>query len=165
APIFQGLRSEADTSPMVTVAALRPMARRATTLVAVAACLVALAPASADAARPVEEQFATLVNEVRETSGKDSMSLSDRLSRTARRHSRRMARAGKLFHSNLNRLLSRRSGGVGENVGYGDSLPELLKAFMHSPPHEDNLLGGWRRTGVGIVKAGGRYWLTQIFRS
>ena len=150
---------------MMLVTAVRPMLRRAATLIAVAACLVALAPAPAEAARPLEEQFATLVNDLRETSGKGAMSLSDRLSRTARRHSRRMASSGTLFHSDLTRLLSRRSGGVAENVGYGDSLPELLKTFLQSPPHQDNLLGGWRTTGVGIVKAGGRYWLTQIFRS
>ena len=54
---------------------------------------------------------------------------------------------------------------VAENVGYGDSLPELLRAFLHSPPHEDNLLGHWDRTGIGIVKHGRRHWLTQIFRS
>ncbi len=141
------------------------MARRATTLVAVAACLVALSPGSADAARPLEEEFTALVNEVRETSGSSPMSLSDRLSRSARRHSRRMAATGKLFHSDLTRYLSRGNGSVGENVGYGDSLAELLKAFLHSPPHKDNLLGRWDRTGVGIVKVGGRYWLTQIFRS
>jgi uncharacterized protein YkwD len=150
---------------MVHEAALRPMARRMAALVVVAACLVTFAPQPAEAARPLEERFATLVNDLRETSGKGSLSLSDRLSRRARHHSRRMASAGKLFHSDLSRLLSRRSGGTAENVGYGGSLTELLKAFLHSPPHQDNLLGGWRRTGIGIVKAGGRYWLTQIFRS
>jgi uncharacterized protein YkwD len=141
------------------------MARRGAALVAVATCLLALAPEPAQAARPLEEEFAALVDQVRDASGKGSMSLSDRLSRTARHHSRRMAASGKLFHSNLSRLLSRSSGGVAENVGYGDSLTELLKAFLHSPPHKDNLLGGWDQTGVGVVKVGGRYWLTQIFRS
>ena len=134
-------------------------------MVAMAAALATFLPEPASAARPLEEEFAALVNEVRDTSGRGEMSLSDRLSRRARHHSRRMAAAGKLFHSDLSRLLSRGNGAVAENVGYGGSLPDLLKAFLHSPAHADNLLGRWDQTGIGIVKVGGRYWLTQIFRA
>jgi uncharacterized protein YkwD len=140
-------------------------ARRLVAVLATAACLVGLAPGPAQAARPLEEEFAVMVGDLRSTGGLSTMSLSDRLSKRARKHSRRMARAGSLFHSDLSRLLGAGVSSVGENVGYGSDLPGLLKAFVHSPAHLDNLLGKWNQTGVGIVRRGGRLWITQIFRS
>ena len=143
----------------------RHPARRIVALVATTACLVAVAPAPAEAARPREERFAAMVDEVRQTAGKSSMNLSDRLSKVARRHSRRMAAANRLFHSNLSRLLGKGGGAVAENVGYAGDLPQLLRMFLNSPAHAKNLLGKWSKTGIGIVKARGRFWVTQIFRS
>ncbi len=139
--------------------------RRLVALLATAACLVGLAPGPAQAARPREEQFAVMVNDVRATALLSSLSLSDRLSKIARRHSRRMAESGGLFHSDLSRLLRAGVNSVGENVGYGSDLAGLLKAFLNSPAHAQNLLGKWEQTGVGIVRRGGRLWITQIFRS
>ena len=130
----------------------------------VSAALVAAAPQPAQAAaRPVERQFARMVNATREASLLGSMTVSDRLSDVARRHTRRMAEQGQLYHSNLERLLGPGVSSVGENVGYGDSLEQLLAAFMASPPHAENILGGYRRTGVGVVRVDGQYWVTQIF--
>jgi uncharacterized protein YkwD len=91
------------------------------------------------------------------------MKLSDRLSEVARKHSNRMAGQGELFHSNLERLLGPGIHAVGENVGYGGSLDDLLKAFLASPPHAENLLGDYQKTGVGIVRADGQIWITQVF--
>jgi uncharacterized protein YkwD len=34
---------------------------------------------------------------------------------------------------------------------------------MDSPPHAANILGKWRKTGVGIVRRGDRIWITQLF--
>jgi uncharacterized protein YkwD len=52
---------------------------------------------------------------------------------------------------------------VGENVGYGGSLGQLLDAFMDSPPHRENLVGRWRKTGVGVYHQSDRVWITQLF--
>ena len=104
-----------------------------------------------------------MVNDVRATALLSTMSLSDRLSKIARRHSRRMARQRALSHSDLNGLLRSGASSAGENVGYGDDLSGLLKAFLNSPAHAENLLGKWNETGVGIVRSGGRLWITQIF--
>lgn len=143
----------------------RRTVRRGIALAVAATCTLTLAPEPAQAARPKEERFAAMVDEVRQLAGKGSMSLSDRLSKKARRHSKRMARSNRLFHSNLHRLLSKNGRRVGENVGYGSDPGSLLRSFLNSPAHAQNLLGSWSRTGVGIVKRRGRIWITQIFKS
>jgi len=130
----------------------------------ISAALVAAAPQPAEAAtRPVERRFARMVNETRGTTTLSPLRLNGRLSQVARRHSKRMAALGELFHSDLNRLLGRGISSVGENVAMGGSLQEMLAAFMASPPHAQNILGTYSRTGVGVYRGGGRLWITQIF--
>jgi uncharacterized protein YkwD len=125
--------------------------------------MVAAAPQPSEAARSVERRFAQMVNDTRSTATLSPLRMSDRLTEAARRHSRRMAGEGELYHSNLDRLLGPGISSVGENVGYGGSLEELLAAFMASPPHAQNILGSYQRTGVGVIRVDGRYWITQIF--
>lgn len=138
--------------------------KRLTAVLLVSAALVAAAPQTAQAAaRPIERRFANMINDTRSVATLSSMKLSDRLSEVARKHSRRMAAEGELYHSNLERLLGPGITAVGENVGYGGSLDELLKAFLASPPHAENILGDYRQTGVGVVRADGRIWITQVF--
>jgi uncharacterized protein YkwD len=118
----------------------------------------------AEAVTRDEATFAAMTNDVR--SGRDMrrLKVTERLSRLARKHSKQMATRGELYHSNLRRLFrgfDYRM--VGENVGYGGSLDQLLEAFMASPPHAQNIMGKWRKTGVGIVRRGDRIWITQLF--
>ena len=138
--------------------------RRLSAALLVSAVLIAAAPQSAQAAaRPIERRFANMINDTRSTATLGSLKLSDRLSEVARKHSNRMAAQGELYHSNLERLLGPGIHAVGENVGYGGSLDDLLKAFLASPPHAENILGSYVKTGVGIVKADGQIWITQVF--
>jgi uncharacterized protein YkwD len=129
--------------------------------------LIVLAPLRtqrADAVSNEEAGFATLVNEVRDRNGVRSLRVTERLSEMARRHSRQMANRGQLFHSDLRRTFrgfNYRM--VGENVGYGGSLDQLLQAFLDSPPHRQNLVGRWKKTGVGVYWLGDRVWVTQVF--
>jgi uncharacterized protein YkwD len=90
------------------------------------------------------------------------------LARYAERHSHRMAELGYLFHSDDERLRSALEGSgwvvAGENVGVGQSLQEIQRAFLQSPAHRDNLLGrGYDRVAIGVVEAGGVLWITVIF--
>lgn len=126
--------------------------------------LIPLQAQRADALADQEAEFATMVNDTRQRTEAQNLRLSERLSELARRHSRQMARRGELFHSDLRRLFrgfNYRM--VGENVGYGGSLDQLLQAFLDSPPHRQNLLGQWRKTGVGVYEQDGRVWITQLF--
>jgi uncharacterized protein YkwD len=143
-----------------------PRRRRFAAALLVSAILVAAAPQSAQAAAsPKERRFASMVNATRGAATLSSMKLSNHLSDVARKHSKHMANKGELYHSNLERLLGPGVTAVGENVGFGGSLDDLLKAFLASPPHAENLLGDYRQTGVGIVRADGQIWITQVFAS
>ena len=122
--------------------------------------LVAVIPQGAHAARPREVRFAGMVNDTRATALLPPLDLKERLSDIARKHSRRMAERGAVYHSNVERLLN---GSVAENVGSGNSLDGLLQAFLASPGHAQNILGSFTRTGVGVVRSDGRLWITQVF--
>jgi uncharacterized protein YkwD len=131
-----------------------------------AAMLVTLPVLSsrAEALTAEEVTFGTMMNDVRSNHSVRRLRVTERLSKMARRHSNRMAERGELYHSNLRRMFrgfNYRS--VGENVGYAGSLNQLLEAFMDSPPHAQNVLGKWRRTGIGVVWKGDRVWVTQLF--
>jgi len=89
-----------------------------------------------------------------------------RLRELADEHSRQMALAGYIFHSESLgtklRLVSWRM--AGENVGAGLSMWKLYEAFMKSEPHRANMLGkGFRRVGVGVYAHDGFLWVTMIF--
>lgn len=148
------------------------IARR--TAVTTLALTLLLAPASpATAASDLERQQHTLVNEVRSSKGRKPLKLHAKLSRIARKHSRRMANRGELYH---NAALAKQVAGMrwrilAENVGTatdaGDSYAALdlvHETFMDSPPHRKNiLLKKTRKMGVGVVEAGGRLWVTLVF--
>ena len=122
--------------------------------------LVSAAPA-AQAATTAERSVHVMINEARAASGVGSLNLSDRLSRIAHRHSKAMANSGGLFHSCLCGIGGHR---LGENVGFGADRESVQQQLMASPPHRANILGSkFRRVGVGVVRQGGRTWVTQIF--
>jgi uncharacterized protein YkwD len=129
---------------------------------ALAAAPIATLPARAEVSS-TEREFHALVNEVREARGLRPLALKGRLNRMAGKHSRQMANQGRLFHSDLGRVLSYSTRAAGENVGMAYSLEQALDAFMGSAPHRKNILGKWDRTGVGVVVHGDQYWVTQIF--
>jgi uncharacterized protein YkwD len=111
-----------------------------------------------------ETSFATMMNDVRSNHSMRRLRVTERLSKLARKHSSQMANRGELSHSNLRRTFRGFSYRVvGENVGYAGSVQEALVAFMDSPPHAQNVLGRWRRSGVGVVWRGDRVWVTQLF--
>lgn len=127
---------------------------------------IAIDHARAGASRTREDQMLSLTNRVRADAGRRVLDLDARLSRYAKRHSREMAEAGYLFHTEN---LAARLGGVdwsmgGENVGVGSSLRDVQGAFMGSTPHRRNILQKrFDHAAIGIVKSGGTLWVTVIF--
>jgi uncharacterized protein YkwD len=84
----------------------------------------------------------------------------------ARRHSRRMASAGTLFHtSDLQQRLSSKDATMwGEIIGQKKTVRATVHAWINSPPHRSIMLtSGYRRAGVGLVRARGFLWVTMIF--
>jgi uncharacterized protein YkwD len=85
------------------------------------------------------------------------------------RHSTRMAVLGRLGHSNLQRLSERCSTGhVAENVasftGSAPTARRVVRTWMRSPGHRANILDpSLTHLGVGVVRAGHRWYVTQDF--
>ncbi len=122
--------------------------------------------ARAAASQARREQMLALTNEARATHGRQELDLDAKLSRYAARHSRQMAKAGTLFHTED---LADKLNGLdwsmgGENVGVGPSLTDLQGAFMGSKTHRRNILQKrYDHAAIGIVKSDGTLWVTLIF--
>ena len=122
------------------------------------------ARAGANAER--REEMLQLTNEDRADKDREALKLDARLSRYATKHSRAMAEAGYLFHSeDLPAKLGGRDWSMGgENVGVSSSLTELQSAFMGSKVHRKNILQeGYDHAAIGVVESDGNLWVTVIF--
>jgi len=113
-----------------------------------------------------EQRVFRMINASRSAQGVGTLSLSERLSRLARRHSRRMAQERRLFHHSC--LSCRFPTGswklLGENVGTAPSLRRIHRMMLKSSGHRQILLNGtFDRVGVGVVRRGGSYWVTEVF--
>lgn len=107
-----------------------------------------------------------LTNEARDHKDRAALALDAKLSRYAVKHSRAMAEAGGLFHTEdvADKLGQRDWSMWGENVGYGSSLTDVQAAFMGSTPHRRNILrAGFDHTAIGVVESDGNLWVTVIF--
>ena len=134
----------------------------ATLAVAAGAALVGAAPASAVTTR--EAAMLAKINNTRAAHGLRPLTLSGELSTLARSHSRQMASSSTLFHTASFSSICCWSA-IAENVGTGDSVRTVHRAFLRSSPHRSNILDTrMRQVGVGIVASGGRIWVTEIFR-
>ena len=101
-----------------------------------------------------------MVNGSRAAHGVRPVKLSEKLSRRAHKHSMRMAASRTLYHS----CVSCRYRRAAENVGMGRSVERVHNMLMASSGHRANILNGtYGRIGVGVVKRGGRVWVTEIF--
>ena len=77
-----------------------------------------------------------------------------------------MASRRALFHHSCLDCIRRRHGWVviGENVGYASTVRSTNRLFMHSAPHRHNILCScFTRVGIGVVRSGGRVWVTEMF--
>lgn len=139
-------------------------------LLCVLAGLLAVArPASADATTDrMEQEFLDKINGERAARGLRTLGRTDGLVPIARAWSQQLVSDGKLSHNP--RLVEQVNAGVtdqwrrlGENVGYGPSVPALHTAFMNSEGHRKNVLGDYTTAGVGVLVVSGRIWVTVAF--
>ena len=148
--------------------ASRSRVARAGLAAAVAGIIVAggPVPSPAGATTDRENRLFSLINQARENHDRRPLRLSQSLSRKAHRHSARMAGEGTIFHhSCLSCLLSSWEwDAIGENVGVGSTVRSVHRALMDSRPHRRIILSrAFTRVGVGVVRSGGRVWVTEIF--
>jgi uncharacterized protein YkwD len=133
----------------------------------VVAVLVTGTAARSDAgALSRRDRMLHLLNRVRKHHDLPTFRLNRDVSSSALRHSRRMARANDVFHTqDLYRVVSSFNPSCwGENVGKARYLKNVLRLWMRSAGHRANILRrAFRRVGVGVARARGAAWVTVIF--
>jgi uncharacterized protein YkwD len=124
---------------------------------------------------PDELKVFELINLERKKKDLPLLKINPALSKIARGHSENMARQGKMEHNldNKTPFDRMRAAGYkfakgGENIAEGDeiaTLPMIVKAWMESPGHRDNiLLAEFSETGVGLARdKDGKMFYTQLF--
>lgn len=134
-----------------------------------AAVLVAALPLTASAAsssKEMRQKLLSLTNSARRSNGLRPLDLNWRLSRSAIRHSRRMAERRTVYHTaNLYQLVRRWHPSVwAENVGMAGTVRRIHQLFMRSAAHRTNILrSGFGNVGIGVVRKDGRMWATVMF--
>jgi uncharacterized protein YkwD len=124
---------------------------------------VAAAPA-AEAGTSLEARLIEKINNTRARHGLAGLRHKPALSDYARGHSASMSRQRSLFHTSDFTVICCWSA-IAENVGMADTVRGVHRAFMRSPAHRANVLdGGKKAVGVGIVRSGGKIWVTEIFK-
>lgn len=112
-------------------------------------------------------------NAERARRGKPPLKLSDTLNRAAEVHARDMATNHFMAHEGSDKSEpSERVKRVGyhylltgENVARGQrTVPEVMKAWMDSPKHKDNILGDYTEMGGAVVLSddGRKYWAAEF---
>lgn len=108
------------------------------------------------------------LNSERAHAGKRPLQASRALRLSAQAKARHLAKTGQLEHGRwwklLYRFAGRRFGHVGENIAAGQDTPaEVVRAWMDSPAHRENILGRYTHVGIGRARAGIRiYWVTHF---
>jgi uncharacterized protein YkwD len=120
-----------------------------------------------------EKQLLELINAERKKHDLAPLRPSPALFRVARAHSANMAKQGKMAHVLDDKTPYDRIKAVGykyrfagENIGRGDvSLPEMVKAWMDSKVHRDNILHKeFTETGLGVASDAKKLvYYTQVF--
>jgi len=163
---------------------MRPATRNAfRSLPCLAALLIPLTSTSgqepkAKAAEPVDATVADLLaahNKVRAEEKRPPLGLSARLTEAARAHARDMAEHEHMAHEGSDGSLPKqrveRAGYVfkeiGENVAAGqETVAQVMRTWIESPPHRENLLGPFTEMGGAVAKAadGTSYWCVDFGR-
>lgn len=135
------------------------------------------APSATAGTAKAERKVIALTNQKRRNHGCKALVFKTSLRKAARRHTHRMADVG--YPDGLSHQLpgepdlGRRLTNAGyknwtmaaENIAYGYPTPrEVVRGWMGSKDHRQNILNcRLRHIGVGLVRADGVAWWTQVF--
>lgn len=122
----------------------------------------------------LEQAIHDQVNQYRFSQNLPPLQLDERISREARLHSQQMASGVVPFsHQGFEQRVEAiaasipyRSAGenLAYNLGYQDPVTAAVEGWIESPSHQENMVGDFNLTGVGIAQnQEGRYYFTQIF--
>jgi uncharacterized protein YkwD len=126
-----------------------------------------------DQSEEFEKTLLILVNQYRHRFGLSPLEVNAEISEIARNHSSNMAKGlsiwgheGYIERTQMVATIIRWEE-IGENLArnsFADSTQTAMTGWINSPLHEDNLIGDFTLTGIGIAKsATGEYFFTQIF--
>ncbi len=120
-----------------------------------------------------EKTVLLLVNQYRKQHGLSTLEINSDISEIARNHSYNMAKGlsswGHDGYEDRTKMVSTviRWEEFGENLARNssrDSAQKAMTGWINSPLHEDNLIGDFTFTGIGVARsASGEYYFTQIF--
>jgi uncharacterized protein YkwD len=106
------------------------------------------------------------MNADRTAHGLRALPTHSQLNAKAQAWAEKLARDGRLSHSNLASGAPSCWRSLGENVGYGSSAAAVQDAYMRSAGHRANVLSqkhAWNYVGVGYATAGNRVYTVQVF--
>jgi Cysteine-rich secretory protein family len=134
-------------------------------VVSLAASAVVVSAPTARALTSVESCFFQAINRERASVGHRKLALYADLTAIARRHSKRMAEDGTIYHNNnLGNEISGHWWAAGENVGMGPTCKSIHDAFMSSPGHRSNIIDtDYNQVGVGVSIRDGTIYVTEDF--
>lgn len=136
--------------------------RRRVVALAVAALMAVLALAGCQS----EGQAAVLaeLNADRRAHGVRTLPAHGTLDAKAQAWAEKLARDGRLSHSNLASGAPSCWRALAENVGYGSSPAAVQASFMRSSGHRSNVLATrWTDVGVGHARRGSHVYVVQVF--
>ena len=114
----------------------------------------------------VERCMMEKINKRRAAHGQRKLDWDRQLGYVARKHARRMARSGYIFHDGALGARVTRWKRLGQNVGTAaGGCRALFRAFWRSSAHRHNILGRWRFVGVGSKTLNGRLYVQHVFES
>ena len=114
--------------------------------------------------RSTQSQVLSELNADRKSAGLRTLSTQADAQRKAQAWAEKLARENKLYHSNLPDGIKVKWCSIGENVGYGASVPAIEDAYMASPGHKANIINSkWNGAGVGYATNGKRIFTVQVF--
>lgn len=123
--------------------------------------------ASAGADSGSESGFLSKINAERSSRGLNTLSVDGGLVSHARKHTAEMIANNDLYHSSSGELQAAAGSGwsaIAENVGRGNNVETLHRAFMESSGHKANILGDYNYVGIGTDTApDNRLYVTVVF--
>jgi uncharacterized protein YkwD len=138
-------------------------------------CAALTFPALAFAQQPdtaAAREIFNMLNQERTQRGLPALQWNDQLAGAAVDHTRLMVENKQLSHqfnhepalrlryAKYNLHLDR----AGENVAFDSTIEGAHDGFMHSPPHRENILSpNYDAAGIGVIRSGERYYVTQDF--
>lgn len=134
------------------------------TRTALAALVVAVSLATSACLSPSQSAVQAELNKDRSEHSLRTLPIQQEAQAKAQKWAEKLARENRLYHSDLKVGFGDGWCSLGENVGYGPSVPAIEDAYMASPGHRANILASkWTGVGVGYAKNGTRVFTVQVF--